>query len=494
MANIPMKDIQLPGLDDKYTFAQIDNTLTQTGQAADAKKTGDEITNLKESLSELDADLEAKINNAYITDTASGAVASFEDGADNVPVKELVAQIVPRQLGSGDPSPDNVREIVGWTGTGVHRAGVNLLGGELLVENAKRYIPSLDVNTDNKYIYFTAGASANDGIKGFSGYFSYKENTAYTLIITISKTTGIGSNLRVLYTDGTSDVVPGVSEVNQKETIVFVTNPNKTLFSLSKRNSSGGTTIYYNETGLFEGAHTIDEFVPYAGQTVDIDWSDEAGTVYGGSVDVTSGVLTVTEEGFQFVGESSENWTYGDSVISRNNPVRCRVSQTPIANHLKGVPPVADTSKLNAWEIALTSSSRTIAIKVDSSIQSVDDWLEYLSNHTLSIVLQLTNPNYATYQLDPVTIETLLGQNNIWAYCGDVEVKYRADTKLYIEKLTAPTEDDMVANANIPDATYFMIGNALYLSTTTIPAGDTINPGTNCTLMNLASALNALNS
>ncbi len=48
-----------------------------------------------------------------------------------------------------------------------------------------------------------------------------------------------------------------------------------------------------------------------------------------------------------------------------------------------------------------------------------------------------------TYQLTPQEILTLLGQNNIWADTGDVEVSYPADTKLYIERRIA----EAVANA-----------------------------------------------
>lgn len=51
---------------------------------------------------------------AYPTDTATGTIATFPDGADNVPVKSLTVQIQPQQAGSGDPSPDNVRAISGW--------------------------------------------------------------------------------------------------------------------------------------------------------------------------------------------------------------------------------------------------------------------------------------------------------------------------------------------------------------------------------------------
>lgn len=51
MANIPLKSIKFPGLSDTYTIPQIDTTLTEEGQAADAKETGDEINGLKEDLS-----------------------------------------------------------------------------------------------------------------------------------------------------------------------------------------------------------------------------------------------------------------------------------------------------------------------------------------------------------------------------------------------------------------------------------------------------------
>lgn len=50
MGDIAFKSIMLPGLSNRYTFTQIDNTLEESGKAADAKKTGDEISQLKADL------------------------------------------------------------------------------------------------------------------------------------------------------------------------------------------------------------------------------------------------------------------------------------------------------------------------------------------------------------------------------------------------------------------------------------------------------------
>lgn len=46
--------------------------------------------------------------------TASGSIASFNNGGDDIPVKSLVTDIVAVQSGSGTPSPSNVRPITGF--------------------------------------------------------------------------------------------------------------------------------------------------------------------------------------------------------------------------------------------------------------------------------------------------------------------------------------------------------------------------------------------
>ena len=62
MASIPLKTLTFPGLDDTYTIPQVDNTLATAGDAADAKKTGDEISAIKADVDESVSDLKSDIS------------------------------------------------------------------------------------------------------------------------------------------------------------------------------------------------------------------------------------------------------------------------------------------------------------------------------------------------------------------------------------------------------------------------------------------------
>lgn len=53
MATKPLKSLKFPTLDDTYTVPQVDDTLAVQGAAADAKKVGDELTDLKGDLNHL---------------------------------------------------------------------------------------------------------------------------------------------------------------------------------------------------------------------------------------------------------------------------------------------------------------------------------------------------------------------------------------------------------------------------------------------------------
>lgn len=283
MANIPLQSILFPGLSDKYTTPTVDATLTQAGAAADAKKTGDEISGLKNDLNQLES-----VYSAFVVETATGSIASFTDGADDVPVKDLTVAIEPAQSGSGDPSPENVRPISGWTG---------------------------------------ANVTVNDDV-----------------------------------------------------------------FS--------------------------------------IDFPTEAGTVYGGTLDVTTGVLTVDTARIAlsslFFDVINTHYFYSAVTGIAYNTFQIWSDTYKTTGPYNGY----NESNFDNCTIAISQSQPRIAIR-DDSYSDVASFVASLTDKY--IVYGLAEPQ--TYQLAPQEVQTILGQNNIFADTGNVTVQYRADTKLYIDKV-----------------------------------------------------------
>lgn len=62
--------------------------------------------------------LKAAAGGSVVEDTATGNPLTFLTDLAK-PLKSLVANFLPVQTGSGDPSPENVRPITGWTGLNV---------------------------------------------------------------------------------------------------------------------------------------------------------------------------------------------------------------------------------------------------------------------------------------------------------------------------------------------------------------------------------------
>ena len=73
-------------------------------------------TQIKQEITDVKEDLNQKAD--IIISSAEGTVASFSDGAEYDAVS-LIAHFEPYQEGSGDPSPDNIRPISGWTGLNI---------------------------------------------------------------------------------------------------------------------------------------------------------------------------------------------------------------------------------------------------------------------------------------------------------------------------------------------------------------------------------------
>ena len=290
--------------------------------------------------------------------TLEGAIVTFTGPAR---ITSLEVEINAVQSGSGDPSPTNIRPISGWNAVNVVRTGKNVFGGDLLKDGVLNSLPSATVDADEQTITFSASASVSvTGFNKASG-LTFKEDTQYTFVLTYSKTSGLGPNMRIQYTDGTFTTVPSLADVSAKETKVVVSSPNKTVALLYKNNSSGSTILYYNESGVFEGVLTADDFEPYTGTTYPISLGQ---TVCGGTLEVETGVLTVTHG-------------YIASYNGENLP----------------------STWISDRDVYAEGTTPTIGAEV---------------------VYELATPT--TIQLSATDISTLTGVNNIWADCGDVAV------------------------------------------------------------------------
>ncbi len=68
--------------------------------------------------------------------TVSGNIAHFRTPS-RVPLESLTFHFLPKQEGSGDPSPSNVRPITGWTGLNGRRAHKNIIKPRYIAQETK---------------------------------------------------------------------------------------------------------------------------------------------------------------------------------------------------------------------------------------------------------------------------------------------------------------------------------------------------------------------
>jgi hypothetical protein len=404
------------------------------------------------------------------TDTASGAIASFPDGADGVPVKSLSVVIEPVQAGSGDPSPDNVRPITGHTSATVTRTGKNLFDKSATDTN-NGYV-------ENKYVN-GGGTLVADSDCNISEYISIKAEQTYTVY-------GVsGSNVGLAFYDGSKVLISALTYSIKWGTIgskTFTTPKNCAFIRLSIIEAN--VNIMQLELGS-----TATPYEPYQGTTITINLD---GTVYGGTLDVTEGKLTVDRAILIMDGSISVS-----SVNYHNSGLYYTIVSNSLTSKSTNPLPISDRFKSEMVVVigncyVTSSGTSLVAVLPDQSITTKESATAWFESNPTTFVYELATP--ITVTLSAEQLNTLYGTNNIWADTGDVDVTYRADTGLYIDKLTGSTEDDMIADAPIASGKYFFVGNTLYLSTAAIAAGATLTPGTNCVQTTLAEALNNLNS
>ena len=358
--------------------------------------------------------------------TATGAIASFVDGEGDKAFVDIVANIEPKQSGSGDPAPDNIRPISGWTGCNVTRTGKNLL-------------PQTNYNTARFTVASDGNVSQNNpSSASFSWLYSNGIMRAtlpagtYTVTETVTTACSASGHAVNIYDDSDVKVVAvsgGVKAVGEYSA----------SFTLTKTTNIALVCKLYYGVAKFSivAGSTAQSYEPYQDTTLTVDWTTEAGTVYGGTIDVVTGLLTVTH-GILDLG--TKTYTKGNRNTDNTGYIFYFRDVTNIAYRGDAVCSALKTvTNPTNWEALPVNSCNAAS---GSYMIFCADYADAASFKTamdgVQLVYELATPQ--TYQLTPQQLLTLLGTNNVWTDTGDTTVKYiDVDSDLsdyFVEKAT----------------------------------------------------------
>lgn len=365
---------------------------------------------------------------AYVTDTASGTVATFHDGAGNVPIKSLSINVEPAQKGSGDPSPTNIRHITGYTGCNVTVIGKNLCSG---VEQGN---------------YTATGVKQDTSVRiRCKDYIPIDENKEY-----IVSGYGTFSDLKVGILYFAEKGEHDINETAWEELPYTFTPPSNSKYILLVFREFDGDPITPDDVEdiqLEEGS-TDTNYEEYHATTYHISFPSSAGTIYGGNVIINqdgSKILSLTKGFYVFSGNSSEMWkkdsTFGFFYIDitfDNQYTNASRTNFAVSNKYVQVP-YSNISYManNKFCIGHVNHYCRLAIK-DGRFSTVNKFKEELAANNLEICYNLLQPiNIPFTEEETSIITSLYGTNNVYSDVGKVSLEYLANSKLYSDKKIA---------------------------------------------------------
>ena len=569
-----------------------------------------------------------------VSEEASGAVASFDDGADDVPVSSLKVALEPIQTGTGDPSPSNVRPIIAANGKNMMPSGVDgtytkngitciakngiykLTGTSTAITDIQ--IPlteSADLTPTNKKLAFLNTENNGNSLsvdlyrdstrvhywtmnsvnRVASGWTDTGNETINKIVFHVSSGVTVNSTISpmlMLLSDddysyqpyqgimvdrkGRNLLPPFVVNVSWENGNATVVGTGDGAYKFNGTTTGYQQLVIQSDIYLKAGTYTFGATVEASGTPMSIgvqlrnvsggityataSWASPAQTftlaedtavrirfvvpsaltfnnviikpqielgntattyepyqstsypyslgqsVYGGSVDLATGVLTVdravvTLNGSETWGAGSTNqgfYTSAHTMLKASDytsVILCdklktyeRMNKNDYYGATNGITGYIDGSNqyptLN-WIYAKGGGATTSA-----------EFKTWLASNPLQVVYKLATPQ--TIQLTPTEVKTLLGYNNI-SSTGTVDVIYHADTKLYVDKMTAvdnniiaPTEADFVATRNYTVNDLLIIADTLYKVTANIATGSAIIPNSNVTQTTLGALIKAL--
>ena len=256
---------------------EVDATLSIPGSPADAAAAGEAI----EAISPEDESVGARPwSSKQIIDTLCPPLEVSGNPVQCYPVAgyPLGATVSwePRQEGEGDPSPENVRPIVGLDEVTVQRSGMNLLdyNATSTVSYASFGLQTEKVGDNSFRVYGTSDRSVSNGS------FNVVSNSQTCL-------RGKGYTIHVLPISGCENIIRAYGLRTQSEPYI----------ALMAKLTSGQSYDMRFRLMITPDNTVPQEYVPFSGTTATLTLPE---TIYGGTVDAVT-------------GEGSQEWAHIDS-------------------------------------------------------------------------------------------------------------------------------------------------------------------------------------
>lgn len=147
-------------------------------------------------------------------------------------------------------------------------------------------------------------------------------------------------------------------------------------------------------------------------------------TVYGGTINLTTGLLRLTKG--KVVLNGSESWiksgTYSGGYYISNWAVAYSIPQT--SDHIQNILKTVGTATEYGQTLYCCYFDRSISIRVDNDLYpTVEDFKTWLSNNNVECVYPLKTP--IEIQLTAQEIEAFIGTNIIYADTGNTSLQFR---------------------------------------------------------------------
>lgn len=353
-----------------------------------------------------------------------------------LPFDQVETMLAPIQSGSGDPSPSNIRTISGWTGAKLTRRGKNLLNYNQWMKTAINHGTAVFENNG-----VTLTATADDCYTLHYGSTAVKIYIAEGETITLSwQESENKPGLIYIFPNGNSPGAVSVSNTTAKK-ITYTAGAGVSYVTFRFGVSNKGDTISYKNIMIHLGS-TATAYEPYQGDTYSADFSQ---TVYGGTLDWQTGVLTVDKAFVEYDGSADENWLTQTTATSgyrrflivpgdaEPNTDGGNVAYV-VSNMYKATSP--NGTYLKTTGICVNQNELMI-YDADRATLTVDEWKAWLSEHPVQIAYKLATPT--TIQLTPQEIKQLQGVNTLYGD-GSISMTGRADKALALEARIAALE------------------------------------------------------